>query len=103
MLDKSAVIDTAKRYAEAVKKELSPVAIILFGSYVTGTPHENSDIDIGVVFSDFSGDWRKVKSLLWNIAYNISWDIEPHLLDTTNDPSGFTKYVIASGQIIYHI
>jgi len=101
MLDKGTVISTVERYTEAVKKEFSPSAIILFGSYANGAPHEDSDIDIGVVFDGFTGDWRKTSSRLWNLAYDISWDIEPHLLDTTQDKSGFVKHVFKTGQIIY--
>jgi hypothetical protein len=33
MLDKTTVLTTAERYADAVKKEFSPSAVILFGSY----------------------------------------------------------------------
>ena len=101
MLDKRTVIDTVERYVEAVIKEFSPSAVVLFGSYINGTPHEDSDIDVGVVFNDFTGDWRKTSSRLWNLAYEINWDIEPHLLDTMQDKSGFVKHVFKTGQIIY--
>jgi predicted nucleotidyltransferase len=101
MLDKSTVVATATRYAEAVSKEFSPAAILLFGSYSNGTPNEESDIDIGVLFNGFSGDRRKANTRLWNIAYDISWDIEPHLLDIAHDPSGFAKYILATGQVVY--
>jgi len=101
MLDKGTVIDTVKRYTDLVNKEFSPNAIILFGSYVKGNPTEDSDIDVGIVFNGFSGDWRKTSSRLWNLAYDISWDIEPHLLDTTQDKSGFAKHVIKTGLVIY--
>ncbi|MCL1820564.1 MAG: nucleotidyltransferase domain-containing protein [Oscillospiraceae bacterium] len=101
MLDKKTVINTVERYAEAVTKEFSPNAVVLFGSYANGNTTENSDIDIGVVFNEFSGDWRKTSSRLWNLAYDISWDIEPHLLDRKNDKSGFAAHVIKTGQIIY--
>ena len=101
MLDKRTLIDTVERYTEAVKREFSPNAVILFGSYINGNPHENSDIDVGVVFNGFTGDWRKTSLRLWNLAYDISWDIEPHLLDSKNDKSGFVKHVFKTGQIIY--
>ena len=101
MLDKRTVINTVEQYAEAVKKEFSPFAVVLFGSYVKGNPTEDSDIDIGIVFNGFSGDWRKTSSRLWNLAYDISWDIEPHMLDRQNDKSGFVAHVFKTGQIIY--
>ena len=101
MLDKGTVVDTVERYAKAVTKELSPSAVVLFGSYVNGNPHENSDIDVGVVFDGFTGDWRQTASHLWRLRRGVSFDIEPHLLDSTNDKSGFVKHVFKTGQIIY--
>jgi len=101
MLDKTTVINTVKRYVDAVIKEFSPSSIILFGSYVKGNPNDESDIDVGVIFDGFVDDWRKTSLRLWNIAYDISWDIEPHLLDITQDKSGFVKHVLKTGQVIY--
>ena len=101
MLDKGSVMNTVKRYAEAVTKEFSPIAVILFGSYVNGNPHEDSDIDVGVVFDGFIGDWRQTSTQLWRLCSGISFDIEPHLLDIANDKSGFVKHVFKTGQIIY--
>jgi predicted nucleotidyltransferase len=101
MLDKDTVINTVERYADAVKRELSPVAVVLFGSYAKGGAHEDSDIDVGVVFDGFDGDWMKTSARLWNLAYDISWDIEPHLLDAARDKSGFVQHVFKTGQIIY--
>jgi predicted nucleotidyltransferase len=101
VLDKKTIIYTVERYAEAVKQEFKPSAVILFGSHINGNPHENSDIDVGVVFDDFIGDRRKTWLRLWHLAYDISWDIEPHFLDNLNDKSGFVKHVFKTGHIIY--
>ena len=101
MLDKGTVVDTVERYAQAVQKELSPFAVVLFGSYVNGNPHEDSDIDVGVVFNGFTGDWRQTSTQLWRLRHGISFDIEPHLLDMANDKSGFVKHVFKTGQVIY--
>jgi len=101
MLDKRKVINTVEQYANAVKKEFSPFAVVLFGSYAKGNANKDSDIDVGVIFNGFDGDWLKASSRLWNLAYDISWDIEPHLLDTTQDKSGFVRHVFKTGQVIY--
>ena len=101
MLDTGTVVNTVERFAEAVKKEFSPAAIILFGSYVNGDPHEESDIDVGVIFDGFNGDWRQTAARLWRLRRGISLDIEPHLLDSANDKSGFVKHVYMTGQVIY--
>ena len=101
MLDKTTVISIVERYVDAIKKELSPNAVVLFGSYVNGVPHEDSDIDIGIIFDGFTGDWLEASAKLWRLRHDISFDIEPHLLDTTQDKSGFVKHVFKTGQIIY--
>ncbi|MCL2079063.1 MAG: nucleotidyltransferase domain-containing protein [Oscillospiraceae bacterium] len=101
MLDKKTVMKTVEQYAEAVTKELSPSAIFLFGSYINGHPHEDSDIDIGIVFDGFTGDWMQTETWLWRLRRGISFDIEPHLLDSADDKSGFAKHVIKTGQMIY--
>ena len=101
MLDKETAINTVKRYAEAVTKELSPSAIVMFGSYVNGDPHEDSDIDVGVIFSGFTGDWRQTAARLWRLRRGVSLDIEPHLLDSANDKSGFVKHIFMTGHVIY--
>ena len=101
MLDKTEVRKIAARYAEEVKKVLNPDAVILFGSYVNGNPHEWSDIDIAVVVNGFQGDWLETAAMLCGLSWEISLDIEPHLLDETCDRSGFAEHVIKTGEVIY--
>ena len=105
MLDKAAVRQIAMQYTENVCKILNPKTIILFGSYVNGNPHEYSDIDIAVVFNGYEGDWLDTAVLLQRLRRGIDDEIlsgiEPHLLDESNDPSGFVKHVLATGEIIY--
>jgi predicted nucleotidyltransferase len=101
VLDKREVTDTVERYVEAVTREYSPSAVVLFGSYVNGNPNYDSDIDIGIVFNGFTGDWRQTAAHLWRLRRGISFDIEPHLLDSTNDKSGFVKHILKTGQVVY--
>jgi len=101
MLDQAAVREIAAQYADEVRKELNPNAIILFGSYVNGTPHEWSDIDIAIIINDFQGNWLETASMLCGLSWKVSLDIEPHLLDETCDRSGFVAHVIKTGEMIY--
>jgi len=90
-------------YSNEVRKVLNPVSVILFGSYVNGTPHENSDIDIAVLVSNVEGEeWYNSRILLQRIRRNLDFiDIEPHLLDENYDPSGFVEHVIKTGEVVY--
>jgi predicted nucleotidyltransferase len=101
MLDKAAAREIAVKYAEEVRKILKPDAVILFGSYANGRPHEWSDIDIAVIVNDFEGNWLETASMLCGLSWNVSLDIEPHLLDETCDRSGFVEHVIKTGEVIY--
>ena len=101
MLDKTIVRQIAQEYTHEVCRVLDPKEIILFGSYVNGIPHKYSDIDIAVVFNGFNGDWYDARIDLWRISESVSLDIEPHLLDITDDRSGFTDHVLKTGNIIY--
>jgi len=103
VLDKATVREIAEKYAEEVKKVLNPTAIVIFGSYVNGNPHEWSDIDIAVIVHDFQGNWLEVGAMLCGMSREISLDIEPHLLDETCDRSGFVEHVMKTGEFIYKV
>jgi predicted nucleotidyltransferase len=102
VLDKAAARKIAYEYAEEVKKVLRPDKVVLFGSYVNGTPHEDSDIDIAVLVSDMDGEaWYDARIVLQRIRRNkVFLDVEPHLLDARNDLSGFAAHVIKTGEVI---
>ena len=103
MLDKTKAREIAQKYCAEVKRLLNPKAVILFGSYVNGTPHPWSDIDIAVLVNDIEGeDWYNARVLLQRIRRNLDFvDIEPHLLDPDHDPSGFVEHVIKTGEVVY--
>jgi len=101
MLDKTTVREIALQYAEEVKKVLNPEKIILFGSYVNGTPWEYSDIDIAVVMNGYQGNKLETVTMLYGLRRRVSIDIEPHLMDETHDRSGFLEFVKKTGEVIY--
>lgn len=101
MLDKRTVDSAVKRYTEAVTKLLSPAAVVLYGSHAKGNAREDSDIDVAVIFDGFQGDWLETSSSLWRLRRGISYDIEPILLDSQNDKSGFVANVYKTGRVIY--
>jgi predicted nucleotidyltransferase len=70
VVNKKYARELAIKYAQEVVKVIKPTAIVLLGSYINGTPNEDSDI-------------------------------EPHLLDETQDKSGFVKHVFTTGEILY--
>jgi len=101
MLDKEKVREVANRYVTKVLREFAPNKIVLFGSYVNGTPHEWSDIDVAVLINDFDGNQIESASRLYHLTWDFDEAIEPHLLDPNDDPIGFVDHVIKTGEVIY--
>jgi predicted nucleotidyltransferase len=103
MLDKEKVREIAQKYSDEVRKIFNPTKIVLFGSYVNGTPHEWSDIDIAVLVNDVKDeDWYDSRIMLQRILRNLEFiAIEPHLMDENDDPCGFVQHVIKTGEVVY--
>ena len=103
MLDKEKARQIAIEYAKEVSKVLALDKVILFGSYVDGNPHEESDIDVAVFVRGLDAEaWYRARILLQELRWNKTFlDIEPHLLEEGNDPSGFAHHVAKTGEIVY--
>jgi len=91
----------AAQYADQVKEQFKPEAIVLFGSHANGDFTEGSDIDVAVVFQDFRGNYLETAAQLWELRRGISYAIEPHMLDSAADPSGFARYIMNTGRVLY--
>jgi predicted nucleotidyltransferase len=75
--------------------------LILYGSSVHGSTTDESDIDIAVIFNEFNGDWFGVYRHLSGLRRSVSTYIEPVLLDSANDKSGFAQEVMATGELLF--
>ena len=103
MLDKSKVREIATNYTQAVRQNYNPKQVILFGSYVNGTPHADSDIDIAVIFDHVEGDFLEQWGRLIRLCEGISYDIEAHMLDETCNRSGFLDHIRNTGEVIFEV
>ncbi|MCL2056343.1 MAG: nucleotidyltransferase domain-containing protein [Oscillospiraceae bacterium] len=103
MLDKANVRKIAYDYSVEVTKALKPDKIVLFGSYVNGDPHNDSDIDIAVFVHGLDDTaWYDARIALQKILWHRDFrSIEPHLLDITRDRSGFAAHIDKTGETIY--
>ena len=103
MLDKEKAREIAYNYSLEVAKAIKPDKVVLFGSYVNGIPHKESDIDVAVFVSGLDDDaWYETRIILQHLRWNRTFlDIEPHLLEEANDRSGFAEHVIKTGEVIY--
>ena len=101
MLDKKEVREIAEKYTNKVRQSYNPKQVIIFGSYITGTAHAESDIDIAVIFDNVEGDWLATWGDLIGLREGISYDIEAHMLDETCNRTGFLDHIRKTGEIIY--
>ena len=92
-MDREQIIRIVSDYARQVRSIINPIDIILFGSHVRGGATADSDIDVAVVFDKFEGDWRQTVQKLHELTISVDTRIEPILLESRNDPSGFVKTV----------
>jgi predicted nucleotidyltransferase len=100
----SELTDILEKYVQKVVPFISPREIILFGSQVRGTAHEDSDIDVAVIVDHFDGsakEFYETWTELIAMCDGIDWRIEPHLLEADIDRSGFLAHVRHTGQVLY--
>lgn len=97
------VVRIARQALNALSKELRISAAILFGSYVEGTPHEGSDIDLAVFTPETSrlkvADKARLQLQLQRQCAN---DLELHLYPekalAEARPTNFVGYLLAHGK-----
>lgn len=80
---------------------MHPKMIVLYGSYAKGTAHENSDIDIAVIFDSIGNDFLEKSHQLFKLRRGIDSRIEPILIEQENDRSGFCEEILKTGKVIY--
>lgn len=76
-MDQRDALNIARTYADVVRSRYGYAKIILFGSYVKGSYHRNSDIDIAVVLKDYS-NLMEIQLDLMRLRRKIDSRIEPH-------------------------
>ncbi len=91
-MDQREALTIAQRYAESINRKYDGVRIYLFGSYIRGNYHDDSDIDIAVVFKEYDNTLEIFLELM-RLRRSIDSRIEPHPFrerDFTNsDPMAF--------------
>ena len=76
-IDKTEALTIAQKYAETVKGIYNFQKLILFGSYIKGNAHKDSDIDIAIVFSDYDSRIDRQVELM-KLTRKVDSRIEPH-------------------------
>jgi predicted nucleotidyltransferase len=98
-MDKTDALEIAQEYADIVKTRFDYKKVILFGSYAKGSFHEDSDIDIAVVFADYNNRMDRQLELM-KLTRKIDSRIEPHPFreNEFEISNPFVKEIIKYGQ-----
>jgi predicted nucleotidyltransferase len=74
---KTAIMNIVHNYAQVVQQRYGKARMWLFGSYAKGTYHEDSDIDLAVIFDYYEDNFDREVELM-NMRHGIDSRIEPH-------------------------
>lgn len=91
------VLTIAKEYANAVRSVMKTKSIFLYGSQARGTATKDSDIDIAIVVDTIPGDYLNTMAELWKLTRSVAHEIEPVLLTSEDEASGFLATVQETG------
>jgi len=100
-MDKSEVIEKTRTFASSLPSNLNLSEVVLYGSWVDGSPSEESDIDIAVVVKELKSDYLNLLTKLYYLASTIDIRIEPLLFEENKDDSGFLEEILKRGEIVY--
>ena len=96
---------TAKRAVEEARRHIPVADAVIFGSYVDGTPHEYSDIDLAI-FTPAADTWSLRTRLAVNRAIRkaVDFAVEVHFFGTEAKrnarPTNFAGYILEHGKRI---
>ncbi|MBF0377346.1 MAG: nucleotidyltransferase domain-containing protein [Desulfamplus sp.] len=99
-MDQTEVIANLTKYKSLVMQHMPFDKMFLFGSYAKGEQHQDSDVDVAIVVDEVKGDYLLTRALLWKIRREIDDRIEPVVIETNHDESGFLDEVMKSGILI---
>lgn len=90
------VAETVYRYLLRVKEKFDIERAYIFGSYANGTASKDSDIDIALISSSFSGN-RFIDNVH---AGELTWGIDTRIEPVTFRPEDFTSQNMLASEIL---
>jgi len=100
-MDKERAFEKARQYVNLASDIIPLHKAVLFGSYASGNPDIDSDIDVGLFVNDIDDDsYIDTLSKLQSICRQVDLSIEPHLFILGEDRSGFAAWVNSTGILI---
>ncbi|HET9135870.1 MAG TPA: nucleotidyltransferase domain-containing protein [Candidatus Kapabacteria bacterium] len=98
-------IEQIRAYADRIVKEFDPERIILFGSFASGIPTVDSDVDLMVVMPFSGNSVTKSADILRRTAPTFAIDLlvrSPESIDRRLEMGdSFIREIIATGKPLY--
>lgn len=100
------VSEAISDFIERLEKGIRVEAVVLYGSYANGEPHEWSDIDVAVISPDFEGiPMHERQSIISKLTYQGVTRIEPigYPSSEYHNPGrhSFLREIIRTGRVVY--
>jgi predicted nucleotidyltransferase len=95
-----------RHFVDILSKEIRVQKVILFGSYASGHPHRDSDIDIAVISPDLGkrNEMEEMAHLLKK-AHEVDIDLEPHPFNPRElrhpEKSSYAYEILKTGKVVY--
>ena len=74
--------------------------VYLFGSFIKGTPTNNSDIDVAFVVKNIEGNFFDIIPPIHRLTEKVDFRIEPHVIARDTDYAGFLNEIQRTGILI---
>ncbi|MBI5527116.1 MAG: nucleotidyltransferase domain-containing protein [Deltaproteobacteria bacterium] len=100
-MDKATAIDIVRRYSELLRARMEVRKVVLYGSCVRGVASDFSDIDVAVIVDHVPDDVLAAETDLFRLRHSVDDRIEPVILESGDDRSGFLSEIMKTGEVVY--
>ena len=88
-------------YCKVLAREFRPKKIILFGSYASGKPTHDSDVDLVVIMPFRGSNTKKVVEMQMRVGAPFPMDMLLWKPERTKRDDYFTREILARGKVMY--
>ena len=99
-MDRELALIAVRKFSAAIRAAFDPMMVALDGSHAQCTQTDSSDIDVAVIVDGVAGDHLDQEASLYRIRRAIDERIEPVLIESDNDTSGFLRSILKTGEIL---
>ncbi len=100
-MDRKALLEKMKLYADLVFEEHPVKQVILYGAWLEGLAYDDDEIEVAVVFDRLKDDMLDTREKLQALGQQVDPRIEPTIIEQSKeDVIGFYKEVLENGHMV---